>query len=89
MQYYSSYYFASTYGSGTYNTGTYNGATSTSTGSSSSGSAGGILTNTGFDIVAAITLAFAIVFAALVVRFWKRPAKKQPSASDTTSTPQE
>jgi len=74
MQYYT--YFSSTYGSGTYNTSTYNGATSTSTGGGDGSNAGGILTNTGFDIAAAVTLACVIVFAALVVRFWKRPGKK-------------
>ena len=76
MQY---YFFASTYGSGTYNTDVYNGSatTGTSTGSGGGSSAGGgVLTNTGFDVILAVTVACVIVFAALVVRFWKRPAKK-------------
>lgn len=76
MQY---YFFASTYGSGAYNTSTYNGATSTGTGTGSGGGSsagGGVLTNTGFDVILAISVACVIVFAALVVRFWKRPAKK-------------
>ena len=83
MQY---YIFASTYGSGTYNTSTYNGATNTSTGSTGGGSAGGsVLTNTGFDIAAAITVACVIVFVALVVRFWKRPAKSQVATQEVTT----
>ena len=80
MQYH--YFLASTYGSGTYNTDVYNGSTSTgtSTGTGSGSSSGGVLTNTGFDIAAAVTLACVIVFVALVVRFWKRPAKQAAEA---------
>ena len=70
--------FASTYGSGTYDSSSYNGAT-TSTSSGSSSSAGGILTNTGFDIAAAVTLACALIFTALVIKFWKKkPKQPQP-----------
>jgi predicted MFS family arabinose efflux permease len=86
MQYYT---FASTYGSGTYNTSTYNGATTTSTGSGSGSSAGGsVLTNTGFDVILAVTVACLIVFAALVVRFWKRPAKKLAAEAVTEEAKQ-
>jgi hypothetical protein len=83
MQY---YILASTYGSGTYNTDVYNGSTSTgtSTGTGSS-SGGGVLTNTGFDIALAVTVACVIVFAALVVRFWKRPRKNQVAAEEVTT----
>ena len=84
MQYYDAQLFASTYGSGTYNSSSYNGAT-TSSSSGSSSSAGGILTNTGFDIAAAVTLACAIVFVALVARFWKRPNKHAAESNDTPS----
>jgi len=80
MQY---YILASTYGSSTYNTNNYNGTstTGTSTGSGSGSSAGGgVLSNTGLDIAVAVTLACVIIFAALVVRFWKRPAKQQVAA---------
>lgn len=48
------------------------GTTSTSTGGGSSSSQGGVLTDTGFDVIAAVTLACAIIFVALIVRFWKR-----------------
>ena len=73
MHYYA--IIASTYGSGTYNSDVYNGSTSTGT-STGGSSSGGVLTNTGLDIVAAVTLACVIIFVALVVRFWKRPAKR-------------
>ena len=36
---------------------------------------GSLLTNTGFDIALAVTLAATIVFVALIVRFIKRPAR--------------
>ena len=80
MQYH--YFLASTYGSGTYNTDVYNGSTSTGTGTGSS--SGGALTNTGIDIVAAVTFACVIIFVALVVRFWKRPNK--PVAPEVVAT---
>jgi hypothetical protein len=85
MQY---YILASTYGSGAYNTSTYNGATSTSTGSGSGSggnAGGGVLTNTGFDIALAVTLACVIVFVALAVRFWKRPGKNQVATQEVTT----
>jgi hypothetical protein len=69
--------FGSTYGSNTYNSSTYGGSTQTSTGSNGSGGAGGLLANTGFDVLVAVTLACAIIFAALLVRLLKRkPSSK-------------
>lgn len=69
--------FASTYGSGAYDTSTYNGDTTTSTGATTgTGAAGGngsLLTNTGFDILLAASFACLIIFAALLIRFWRRP----------------
>ncbi|HXR49922.1 MAG TPA: hypothetical protein VN778_02755 [Verrucomicrobiae bacterium] len=77
------YIFAQTYGSGGYDSSAYNASSTTGTGSSggsgtstpgATGTSGGTLTNTGFDILLASSLACAIIFAALLVRFWKRPA---------------
>lgn len=71
------HYFAYTYDSGAYGGCTYesgNCSTGTSGGTASSGT-GSILTNTGFDIAVAVTLACLISLVALLVRFWKRPAK--------------
>jgi hypothetical protein len=73
--------FAQAYGACSYGASTYqNGScqTTTTTGGSSGGSsAGGVLTNTGFDILLIVTLACTIILAAVLVRFWKRPAKKR------------
>ncbi len=66
------YYFASTYGSGSYNNSTYNGTASTSTGADGTSGATGVLANTGFDVIIAVTLACLIIFIALLVRFWRR-----------------
>jgi hypothetical protein len=74
---------AQTYDSGAYGSSTYGGATTvtsggTGTGGASAGGAtsgaGGVLSNTGFDIVLAITLACTLIFVALVIYFWRRPA---------------
>jgi len=78
--------FAQTYGSGDYGNSTYQNGTTTTTGSTGSGSAGGgtsggVLTDTGFDILLAATLACVLLFTAVVVRFWKRPAKN-PSTNE-------
>jgi hypothetical protein len=48
---------------------------------SSSSAGGGLLTNTGFDILLVTTLACTIIFAALIVRFWKRPKKQSKTAT--------
>ena len=79
------YYFASTYGSGNYNSSTYNGTTGSSTGTDGSG-AGGILTNTGFDVLLAVTLACLIIFVALIARFW-HSKPKTAHAQSTDATP--
>lgn len=78
---------ASTYGSGTYDSSDYNGSATgtgnTGTGSSSSSSGGtttkGILTNTGFDIALILSLAVAIMFVAMLSRYWKKPSKTSAS----------
>jgi hypothetical protein len=91
------YYFANTYGSGGYDASTYNGAATTpapapgtppptGTGTVSvqdTAAPGGSLANTGFDILLAVSFACLIIFAALLVRFWKRkPATEDISLSD-------
>jgi sugar phosphate permease len=67
--------FAQTYGQGTY------GSLSYQTGTvSSSSSTGSILTNTGFDILLALTVACVIIFTAIIVNFYRRPKKSQTSS---------
>ena len=77
---------AYTYDSGSYGASTYERSTTAQTGATSGGgtssAAGGVLTNTGFDILLAATLACAIIFVALLVRFWKRPRTNTPSEGD-------
>jgi hypothetical protein len=71
-------FFATAYGENQYNTNNYNGttATGTATGGSAGGSAGGAgLANTGFDVLLIVTLAAVLMFAAVIVRFIKRPTK--------------
>jgi hypothetical protein len=81
-------YGSSNYDTSTYDTNTSGSSGSTgSTGSTSSGSSSGSaagsnaggstsLTNTGFDLLLIATLACVIVFAAILVRFWKKkPAR--------------
>lgn len=71
--------FASAYGSCAYGSGQFDNATQTcATGTSggTGGSGGGVLTNTGFDILLVATLACVVVLTAVVVRFVRRPAKK-------------
>lgn len=60
--------FAAAYGAGTYGDGTYNNGVA----AAASGSSGGSLVNTGTVIIGIATLACLLVFAGLVVRFWKR-----------------
>jgi hypothetical protein len=79
------YYLAQAYGANAYNTQTYNGqassnsntATGTSTGTAGNNASGvaGKLTNTGFDVIVAVTLASAIICASLFVKLWRKPAK--------------
>jgi hypothetical protein len=69
---------ADVYGAGSFGDCAYNSATSCSSSGSSSGSSGsGTLANTGIAVAAILTLACMIALAAIVVRFWRRPAKKQ------------
>jgi len=72
MQNYNLNLLADTYGSGTYDSSTYQ--NSSTTGSSATSSAGGILTNTGFDLLLITTLATAVILIALIVRFWRKPS---------------
>lgn len=70
--------FASAYGSCTYGTSQFQDTSQTCAGGSTGGvgaSGGGVLTNTGFDILLVATLACVIVLAAVVVRFVRRPVK--------------
>lgn len=78
------FYFASAYGSDTYNSSVYGSAsTSTSTGTTTSSNGGTTLANTGFDLLLAATLASVIVFAALVIRFFRKPAgERLPENTD-------
>lgn len=86
--------FAQAYGQSAYGDCVYNdttscqtsgGGTSTSSGTgSSSGSSSGGLANTGIMVVAFVTLACLIMFIALVVRLWRRPAKKVAMETVTT-----
>jgi hypothetical protein len=64
-------YVASTYGSGDYNSCTYNGSNTACNTSASSG----LLADTGFIVLAVVTVAVIIIFAALLVRFFKKPKK--------------
>lgn len=74
--YYNLHLFGQAYNSGTYGSGTYQDANTTTSGGGTTGSGnGGILTNTGFDFALVATIACALIFAALVVHFRKRPAK--------------
>lgn len=76
MRVYTTPYFAEVYGHGAYSSCDYNQTScSTSAGGSSSG-AGGSLVDTGTVVVAVVTVACLIIFASLLVRFWRRPAKK-------------
>jgi len=71
-------YGSSSYQNSTCQTGA---ASGSAAGGGSNSAAGGILTNTGFDLLLAGTLAVTIIFVALLVRFWKRP--KRESSSDS------
>ncbi len=79
------FYIATTYSSGVYGAGPYGGTTTSSSGSGSSSSSGSnlstssgsLLTNTGFDIALIVTLASVITLAAVLIRFWKRPASNK------------
>lgn len=78
--------FASTYGSGKYDSATYNGTTTTST-SGGTGSSG-TLPNTGVAVVGIVTVAATLLLIALVVRVWRRPAKKAKPTDDSSGSTQ-
>lgn len=69
--------FGATYSCGAYGAGNYQNSScsSTSTGNTGTSGNGGTLTDTGFDVVLIATIAAALIFVALVVRFWRRPKK--------------
>lgn len=73
-----SVYFASTYNDSSYGSSSYNGASTTSTGTNTAGTTGGTspLTNTGFDLVAIVTVASVVLLIAVVIRIWKRPVRR-------------
>ncbi len=78
MRGYTTSYFADVYGHGSYGSCNYDQTNcSTSAGGSGSGSgSGGSLVDTGTVLVVVVTVACLIIFASLLVRFWRRPAKK-------------
>ncbi len=83
------YYFASTYGSDPYGSATYNGAAQSdaTTQSTTPTAGGGMLANTGFDVLLAVSLACLIIFVALLIRFWKRPrGLAQPTSTHGNDT---
>jgi hypothetical protein len=73
------YYLASTYGEGAYNSGTYSGCIVNAQTSicepthNSGGSVTSALVNTGVGVAIAISLAAAIIFSAMLIRFFKKP----------------
>lgn len=88
MKYYS-LYFGQAYGSGNYSDGNYSctaqqeqdglcTSTGATSGNGSSGPAGGGLADTGIGIIAIATFACLLIFAALVVRVWRRKPQLQP-----------
>jgi hypothetical protein len=99
MYYHSSYYFAQAYGEGAYGEGTYsctteqqaNGectaATGGTGGTGGSGTGSGGLADTGVAILAVVTAAFLVMFAAMIVRIWRRP--KLVPQEIATETPEE
>jgi hypothetical protein len=67
--------FAQVYGACNYGQSTVGNSTCGTAVAASSGpqASRGLLTNTGFDVILAVTVACAIIFTALVVRFWRGP----------------
>lgn len=70
--------FGQVYGGGPYGSSTYqNGTVTTGTSTPApSPTPGGTLTNTGFDLILAGSVAAALIAAAIVVRVWRRPTTK-------------
>lgn len=79
------FYFAQAYGAGTYSSCNYNNSTSCTTNSSRSSSSSGTLTNTGTMVLLVVSIACLIIFAALIVRFWRRPKKTKSLDSSKQS----
>lgn len=73
-----SVYLASTYNDSSYGTSSYNGTSTTGTGTSTTSATGGTspLTNTGFDLVAIVTVAALVLLVAVVARIWKRSVRR-------------
>ena len=89
------YYIAAAYGAGDYNTSTYNGTAQSSAApttpttqapgvTETAGSNAGVLANTGFEVLLAVTLACFIIFVSLLVRFWRRKPVAVPVEIDDT-----
>lgn len=74
------YYLSSTYGEGAYNTSVYNNDQPITGSQTSSGGGGGVLTNAGFDVLLVATIACVVIFAALVVRLWRKSSKTKKKA---------
>lgn len=70
-------YSESSYGNSTYGTSS---TTNTTTGTSA-GSSSGTLTNTGMVVSAVVAIACLVIFAALLVRFWRKPARAANAAT--------
>ena len=75
-------YLASAYNTGFYGTSTYNGSSTTSNNVISGNTGSGILTNTGFDVTAIVTIAALILLTAVLVRIWIRQGTKKLEHSD-------
>jgi uncharacterized membrane protein YhiD involved in acid resistance len=74
---------AATYDCGTYGGKSYDNNSCSTTSSTTSSGSSGVLTNTGFDILLAATLACVNIFIALVVRLRLRRVLKPPSWQNT------
>jgi hypothetical protein len=77
--------FAQAYGSGTYGSTAYGNGTSAGANAGAATGGSGVasqgangLVNTGFALVAVVTIACLIIFSALLVRFWRH--KSSPAA---------
>jgi peptidoglycan/LPS O-acetylase OafA/YrhL len=89
---YTTHLFAQAYGACSYGGSTYQNSTCQTTTTTTTGTSGGAsLTNTGFDVLLVASLACAIIFAALVIRFWKRPKRQKnlPNSSNLTNSTQQ
>jgi len=87
MNKYYSVQFAQVYGGGAYGACAYQDSTScgtsagTGTGTTTpAGGTNGGLVNTGFVVLVIATIACLLIFAALAVKFWRKPRKLAPDA---------